>query len=71
MPQLVGTPEQVADELQALLEEGGGDGFNLTPTYTPGSFEVFVDRVVPILQRRGLVRREYTGRTFRDNLLED
>ena len=70
MPQLVGTPEQVADQLQALLEEGGGDGFNLSPTYAPGSFELFVDTVVPILQRRGLLRQEYRGRTFRDHLIE-
>lgn len=68
MPQIVGTPDQIADQLQALQEEGGGDGFNLTPTYTPSSFAQFVDRVVPILQRRGLVRREYTGRTFREHL---
>ena len=71
MPQIVGSAEQVADQLQALLEEGGGDGFNLTPTYAPGSFEVFVDTVVPILQRRGLMRREYRGRTFREQLLEE
>ena len=71
MPQIVGSPEQAADELQAFLEEGGGDGFNLTPTYAPGSFDVFVDTVVPILQRRGLMRREYTGRTFREQLQED
>jgi alkanesulfonate monooxygenase SsuD/methylene tetrahydromethanopterin reductase-like flavin-dependent oxidoreductase (luciferase family) len=70
MPQVVGTAAQVADQLQALHEEGGGDGFNLTPTYTPGSFDVFVDQVVPILQKRGLVRREYTARTFREQLLE-
>lgn len=70
MPQVVGTPEQVADQLQALHEEGGGDGFNLTPTYTPGSFDMFVDTVVPILQARGQVRREYTARTFREQLLE-
>ena len=69
MPQVVGTPEQVADQLEVLHEEGGGDGFNLTPTYTPGSFDMFVDTVVPILQERGLVRREYTARTSREQLL--
>ena len=71
MPQVVGTPEQVADQLEALHEEGGGDGFNLTPTYTPGSFDVFVDTVIPILQDRGLVRREYTAQTFREQLREE
>jgi FMN-dependent oxidoreductase (nitrilotriacetate monooxygenase family) len=68
MPQIVGTAEQVADQLQTLFEEGGGDGFNLTPTHTPGSFADFVDTVVPLLQRRGLVQREYTGETFRERL---
>ena len=71
MPQVVGTPEQVADQLQVFFEEGGADGFNLTPTYTPGSFDEFVETVVPILQRRGLVREEYRGRTFRDHLFDD
>jgi alkanesulfonate monooxygenase SsuD/methylene tetrahydromethanopterin reductase-like flavin-dependent oxidoreductase (luciferase family) len=70
MPQIVGTPTQVADQLQAFLDEGGGDGFNLTPTYVPGSFTDFVDTVVPILQHRGLLRTEYRGTTFRDHLME-
>ena len=71
MPQIIGTPEQVADQLQVFFEEGGGDGFNLSPTYTPGSFATFVDTVVPILQKRGLLREAYTGRTFRDHLTEN
>jgi FMN-dependent oxidoreductase (nitrilotriacetate monooxygenase family) len=71
MPQIVGSPAQVADALQTMLEEGGGDGFNLTPTYTPGSFVEFVNLVVPILQRRGALRTEYRGRTFREHIFED
>ena len=70
MPQVVGSPVQVADQLQAMLEEGGGDGFNLTPTHTPGSFATFVERVVPLLQERRLLRTEYRGRTFREHLFE-
>jgi alkanesulfonate monooxygenase SsuD/methylene tetrahydromethanopterin reductase-like flavin-dependent oxidoreductase (luciferase family) len=69
MPQLVGTPEQVADQLEAIWHETGCHGFNLTPTITPSSVEEFVDEVVPILQRRGIFRTAYAGETFRDNLL--
>jgi long-chain alkane monooxygenase len=69
MPQLVGTPEQVADQLEAIWRETGCHGFNVTPTVTPSSVEEFVDEVVPILQRRGIFRTAYSGETFRDNLL--
>ncbi len=69
IPQLVGTPEQVADQLEAIWRETGCHGFNLTPTITPSSVEEFVDEVVPILQRRGIFRTEYAGKTFRENLL--
>jgi alkanesulfonate monooxygenase SsuD/methylene tetrahydromethanopterin reductase-like flavin-dependent oxidoreductase (luciferase family) len=44
------------------------DGFVLTPTVFPGMFEQFCRSVVPELQRRGLFRREYEGRTLRENL---
>ncbi len=67
-PQIVGTPEQVADQLQAMLDETGGDGFNLTPSVMPDNFAEFVDEVVPVLQLRGVYRREYSGETFRDHL---
>jgi len=69
MPQLVGTPEQVADQLEAIWRETGCHGFNITPTITPSSVEEFVDEVVPILQRRGIFRTAYAGETFRANLL--
>lgn len=69
MPQIVGTPEQVADQLVALWQQSGCHGFNLTPTTTPDSIETFVDQVVPLLQRRGVFRTEYEGRTLRANLL--
>lgn len=69
VPQLVGTPEQVADQLETFWRESGCHGFNVTPTVTPTSIEHFVDEVVPILQRRGVYRTSYRGRTFRENLL--
>jgi FMN-dependent oxidoreductase (nitrilotriacetate monooxygenase family) len=68
MPQLVGTPEQVADQMEHIWRETGCHAFNITPTINPCSVEDFVNEVVPILQQRGIYRTEYTGRTFRENL---
>ncbi|MEV4946508.1 LLM class flavin-dependent oxidoreductase [Streptomyces sp. NPDC053755] len=62
-----GTPEQIADQLQSWFAEGAADGFNIMPPHLPGGLEDFVDHVVPILQRRGLFRTEYTGRTLREH----
>ncbi|MBL1077184.1 LLM class flavin-dependent oxidoreductase [Nocardia sp. 2] len=62
---LAGTPEQIADDLQAWFEAGAADGFNIMPPYLPGGLEDFVDRVVPILRERGLFRTEYTATTLR------
>ncbi|WDZ95169.1 LLM class flavin-dependent oxidoreductase [Herbaspirillum sp. WKF16] len=64
---LVGTPEQVADEIERWFKAGAADGFNLMPDALPGGLQDFADGVVPILQRRGLFRREYAGRTLRDH----
>ncbi|MBK1657495.1 LLM class flavin-dependent oxidoreductase [Paracraurococcus ruber] len=65
---LAGTPEEVADTLQLWFEAEACDGFNVLPAWFPGAFDEFVDQVVPILQRRGLYRRDYTGNTLRDHL---
>lgn len=66
--QLVGTAEQVADEMQIWFESGTCDGFIVAPPYLPAALEAFVDGVVPILQERGLFRRAYEGTTLRENL---
>jgi FMN-dependent oxidoreductase (nitrilotriacetate monooxygenase family) len=71
LPQFVGTPRSVAEQMEAFLQTAGGDGFMLSPIYCPGAIEEFVDLVVPELQRRGLMRTEYRGRTMRDLLRED
>ncbi|SDI23628.1 LLM class flavin-dependent oxidoreductase [Pseudomonas panipatensis] len=65
---LVGTPLQVADHLEEWFREGAADGFNIMPPLLPEGLDAFVDQVVPELQRRGLFRREYEGRTLRENL---
>ncbi|MDA0183040.1 LLM class flavin-dependent oxidoreductase [Solirubrobacter phytolaccae] len=67
---IVGTPEHVADELERWHVDGGIDGVNLTYTTTPGSFEDFIDGVVPVLQDRGVVQREYHEGTFREKLFD-
>ena len=64
---LTGTPEQVADTLEDWFRTGAADGFNIMPPLLPGLLEVFVDQVVPILQERGLFRRDYEGTTLREH----
>ncbi len=64
----IGSPEQVADEMERWVNEAGIDGFNIAYAITPGSFKDFVELVVPVLQERGLVQTEYEGSTLRDNL---
>ncbi|WP_169583313.1 LLM class flavin-dependent oxidoreductase [Rhodobacter capsulatus] len=65
---LVGTAETIADTLQDWLENEGADGFNILPPWLPTGLTDFVDLVIPELQRRGLFRTEYEGRTLRENL---
>ena len=50
---IVGTPKQIADDIEAWFKAGAADGFNLMPDVMPSGLEVFVDTVVPILQKRG------------------
>ena len=64
----VGTPEQIADEMQRWVTGGGADGFNLMPPTLPGGVEDFVELVVPVLQERGLFRTSYPATTLRGNL---
>ena len=65
---MTGTPRTIADAMEEWLYSGGCDGFNIMFPYVPGGLDDFVDRVVPELQRRGLFRTEYEGRTLRENL---
>lgn len=64
----IGTPKQVADEMEHWFKDGAADGFNVMPAWLPGSLKDFVDMVVPELQRRGLFRTEYEATTLRGNL---
>ena len=67
-PLIVGSPTQVADELEAWVDETGIDGFNLASVVMPETFADFVDFVVPELQRRGRMKRAYVPGTLRDKL---
>ncbi len=67
-PVAVGSPEEVADLMQAWMEETGVDGFNIAYATTPGTFKDFVELVVPILQERGVLKREYEDGTYREKL---
>ena len=65
---MVGTPQTIADEMEEWLQTDASDGFTIMFPYLPGGLDDFVDRVVPELQKRGIYRREYEGKTLRENL---
>jgi long-chain alkane monooxygenase len=67
-PVVVGSPTQVADELQAWMDETDIDGFNLAYVVTPETFSDFVELVVPELQRRGVYKSEYRPGSIREKL---
>jgi FMN-dependent oxidoreductase (nitrilotriacetate monooxygenase family) len=65
---VVGSPQSVADQLQAWIDETDVDGFNLAYAVTPESFSDFVELVVPELQRRGIYKHDYAAGTLREKL---
>ena len=65
---LIGTPEQVADDIVEWVDEGASDGFNVNIDVQTEGLEQFIDGVVAELQRRGRFRTEYEYETFRENL---
>jgi len=66
--QVFGTPTQIADAMEERFQAGAADGFNVMAPLFPSGLEDFVTMVIPELQRRGLFRTEYEGRTLRENL---
>ncbi|MEV0254860.1 NtaA/DmoA family FMN-dependent monooxygenase [Streptomyces sp. NPDC050732] len=64
----IGTPGQVAADLTESVRTEAADGFILVPHLTPGGLDDFVDKVVPLLQERGVYRTEYEGTTLRSHL---
>jgi alkanesulfonate monooxygenase SsuD/methylene tetrahydromethanopterin reductase-like flavin-dependent oxidoreductase (luciferase family) len=65
---VVGSPQQVADELESWIAETGLDGFNLTRIVTPESYVDFIDLVIPELQRRGSYKTAYDNGSLREKL---
>ncbi|MFE4971746.1 LLM class flavin-dependent oxidoreductase [Kitasatospora sp. NPDC056651] len=64
----IGSPATVAERIDHFVQNDAADGFILVPHLTPGGLDEFVDRVVPLLQERGVFRTDYTGPTLRDHL---
>ena len=62
-----GTPEQVADLIEDWFTDGAADGFNIMPPLLPSMLDVFSTEVIPLLQRRGLFRTAYEGKTLREH----
>ena len=62
-----GTPEQIADLIEDWFRDGAADGFNFMPPLLPPQLDVFSSEVIPLLQRRGLFRTEYSGTTLREH----
>jgi FMN-dependent oxidoreductase (nitrilotriacetate monooxygenase family) len=62
-----GTPEQIADLIEDWFTAGAADGFNIMPPLLPAQLDAFSSGVIPLLQRRGLFRTEYTGMTLREH----
>lgn len=65
---VIGTPADIVDAMEDWFHNGGADGFNLLPTWLPGGLEEVVEMVIPQMQRRGLYRTAYEGKTLRENL---
>lgn len=70
VPQLVGSPAEIADQLEELFAAEACDGFVVTPAHLPRGFDAFVELVVPELQARGLFRQRYDGATLREQLAD-
>jgi FMN-dependent oxidoreductase (nitrilotriacetate monooxygenase family) len=62
-----GTPEHIADLIEDWFTDGVADGINLMPPVLPKMLDIFIDEVVPLLQKKGLFRTEYRGKTLRDH----
>lgn len=65
---LCGTPEMIADEMEAWFKAGACDGFNVMGPWFPDGLYDFLHQVVPILQARGIFQQDYAGTTLRENL---
>ncbi|WP_375386669.1 NtaA/DmoA family FMN-dependent monooxygenase [uncultured Microbacterium sp.] len=67
-PPFIGTPQDVAERLDEFVQAGGSDGFILVPTITPTGLDEFTEKVIPLLQERGVYPTEYADATLRSHL---
>lgn len=67
-PRFVGTARDVVEQMADTMASHAADGFVVSPAFLPDTFEDFVKQVVPILQEKGLFRRQYDGTSLRDHL---
>ena len=67
-PFMIGSGEEIADQLQEWVTETDVDGFNLAYAITPGTFEDVVEHVIPVLRARGAYPEEYAEGTLRHKL---
>lgn len=65
---VVGTPDQIADHIELWFTQEAADGFNVMPPFLPAGITDFVEQVVPVLQKRGLFRQDYSESTLRGHL---
>src|SRR4029079_12827769 len=65
---MMGTPAMIADQMEEWLTTNASDGFNMLFPFLPQGLDEVVDQVIPELQRRGIFRTEYEGKTLRENL---
>lgn len=69
---ITGTPAQVADEMERLVDEGGIDGFLIEPTFGGAeSYRELVDLLMPELRRRGRIKPLEEGQTLRERLFDE
>jgi FMN-dependent oxidoreductase (nitrilotriacetate monooxygenase family) len=65
---LVGTADDIADQMERWFVNRAVDGYLIQPPHLPAGLDEFIEHVIPRLQERGLFRTEYEGRTLRENL---
>lgn len=63
-----GSPAEIADDMERWIEEEASDGFTCVMPFLPQGIDDIAERLVPELQRRGMFRKEYEGRTLREHL---
>ena len=67
----VGSPDEVADQIEEFVAATGVDGFLIQPHLTPQSYDDLIELLLPVLRERGLARDEYAGDTLRERFFPE